>query len=352
MDGFRSWLKEASPRLSGSTALDRAKVQSPCVVRLPGGGYRLFYTAVGPGKPYPECQGYILSARSPDGLRFEKEPGIRVAPRRDTPNMSLRVLSPAVAACADGTWRMYFEARGTADVPTVIRSATSSDLLRWTIEDGVRFHGPGGVGGVRHVALPDGRARIYCLESLYDPGGLAAGRRVSQRIVSAISVDGLRFEREPGVRMTDRQSTFDTAGITTAEVLPPRGADQPWTMLFSAWQLPASGTAAPLHPSLDADAIANGNSADFAAVSIASDMSGYRSRIFRAESHDGLSWGPGELVLEGDGYGGVEVDAVHAEDMSVIEYAPGCHRMYYAACDAHGRWCVASAIRRATARIG
>jgi hypothetical protein len=343
---FQSWIKEDGPRLQGSRDLDSSKLQSPCIVRLPSGGYRLFYTAIGPAKPYPDCQGYIVSAVSEDGLTFHKEPGIRLAPQPKIPHMSLRVISPSVTASSDGRWRMYFESRGPADIPTVICSAISSDMLHWELEDGIRLQAPGGVGGVRYLALPAGRGRMYCFESLYGSGGPSRGPRISQRIVSAISSDGLHFEKEPGERVLDRQSKYDSAGITTGEVIAPTEVGGAWTMFLSAWQVPAPGSAVPVHPSHDVEAIANGRSADFAAASIAADMSGFRSRIFVTYSRDGLTWGPRELVLEGDGYGGAGLDAVHAEDMSLIQTAPGRYRMYYAACDARGRWCVASAINR------
>ncbi len=344
---FKSWIKEDAPRLIGSRDLDSAKLQSPCIVRLSSGGYRLFYTAVGPAKPFPDCQGYILSAVSADGLTFQKEPGIRLAPQPKIPHMSLRVISPSVTQCADGRWRMYFESRGPASIPTVICSAISSDMLHWDLEDGIRWQVPGGVGGVRYLTLPDGKGRFYCFEKVYGPGGLSRGTRVSQGIVSAITSDGLHFQREPGYRVRDQQSEFDSAGITTAEVIAPTQAGDPWTMFFSAWQAPAPGAPVQIHPSHDVEAVANGRSADFAATSIAADMSGFRSRIFIARSADGLTWGPMELVLEGGGYDGAGLDAVHAEDMSLIQIAPGRYRMYYAACDARGQWCVASAIHGA-----
>jgi hypothetical protein len=344
MELFKSWIKEEGPRLQGSRDLDSSKLQSPCIVRVPAGGYRLFYTAVGPAKPYPECQGYILSAVSEDGLTFEKEPGIRLAPQPGILHMSLRVISPSVTQCADGRWRMYFESRGPASIPTVICSAISSDMLHWELEEGIRFQSSGGVGGVRYLALPDGRGRLYCFESVHGAGGLSHGPRISQRIVSAITADGLHFEKEPGVRVLDQQSEYDSSGITTGEVIAPLDAGDPWTMLISAWQIPVPGAAVPVHPSHDVEAIANGRSADFAAASITSDMSGYRSRIFVSKSTDGLTWEPLELVLEGAGYGREGLDAVHAEDMCLIRIVPGRYRMYYAACDAQGRWCVASAI--------
>lgn len=333
----KNWRKEAGARIEGSRDLDRSKVQAPCIVRAPEGGYRLFYTAVGPGKPFADCQGYILSAVSRDGLRFEPEPGIRVAPDPALAHMSLRVLAPSLTRLPDGRWRMYFEGRGRADRPTVIGSAISDDQLNWTLEPGVRLDG--GVGAPRFLPLGDGRGRLFVFRAEY-----AGGNRVGTPVVSAVTRDGLSFEVEPGYRMRDRTDGLDSAGITAAEVIAPRALSEKWTMLYSAWQDLPPGVTPPVHPSLDAEAVARGSSADFAAASIAADMSGYRSRILMAESEDGLDWRRSGVVIEGDGYGGEEIDAVHAEDMSLIELGDGRYRMYYACCDAHGVWRIASAI--------
>ena len=273
MNGDRRWRKEPGARLQGSRDLDRWKIQAPCVVRIPSGGFRLFYTAVGPAKPFPSCQGYLLSAVSEDGITFHPEPGIRLAPRPELPHMSLRVLSPTITSIADGGWRMYFESRGSADRPTVIGSAVSSDLLIWELEDGIRLQDPGGVGGPRYRPLPNGQGRLYCFRSEFGPGGLASGQHLSSSIVSAIAFDGLNFDFEPGYRLRDRQTNDDTAGITAAEVLVPQTTRDQWFMYYSAWQDVPPGTSIPRHPSLDPDAVSNGTSEDFAAASIASDLS-------------------------------------------------------------------------------
>ena len=334
------WRKEPGARVQGSRPLDSLKVQAPCVVRVPEGGYRLFYTAIGPAKPYRTCQGYILSAFSHDGLRFEAEPGIRVTPQPAVPHMALRVLAPSVTRCSDGRWRMYFEARGAADRPTVICSAVSADLLHWQHEDGVRLEGFDRVGGPRYLSLPDGRGRIYCFASEAVVG--ASGHEDRRRgVVSAASSDGLDFAFEPGYRLRSRQGEHDSAGITAAEVVAPQG-DNPWTMFFSAWQDVPAGTEVPLHPSRDPDAVNTGLSEDFAAASIASDMAGYRSRIFRATSRDGLVWEGADCIVEGGGHDSDDLDAVHAEDMSLVDIGEGHYRMYYAACDRSGNWRIAS----------
>jgi hypothetical protein len=331
MTRLTRWRKERGARLEGSRDLDRSKVQAPCIVRMPGGGYRLFYTAVGPGKPFADCQGYILSGVSPDGLRFLPEPGIRVAPDPAAQHLSLRALAPSVVATGEGRWRMYFEARGPASQPTVICSAVSNDQLKWEVEPGIRLAGEGNIGAPRAAVLPDGRVRLMAFRK--DGAGSA--------IIAAASADGLSFDAEPQTLLRDRTDELDAIGITAAEIV----AGTPPVMVLSGWQDRPPGSAPPpLHPSLDPSAVASGTSADFAAASIAADMSGYRSRIFIATVDHGGRWTRGPVIIEGDGYGGHDIDAVHAEDMSVIELDDGRYRMYYAACDAHGVWRVASAI--------
>lgn len=341
---LKIWRKEAGARIEGSRGLDRSKVQAPCITRAPHGGYRLFYTAVGPDKPFADCQGYILSAVSQDGLRFVPEPGIRVAPDPALPHMSLRVLAPSLTQLPDGRWRMYFEGRGRADRPTVIGSAISDDQLDWTVEPGTRLDG--GVGAPRFLPLADGGGRLFVFRS-----EVVDGKRVGTPVVSAVTHDGLGFALEPGYRLRDRTDDLDSAGITAAEVVAPREPGEEWTMLYSAWQDLPPGTVAPVHPSHDAEAVAHGSSADFAAASIAADMSGYRSRILVAQSEDGLSWRRSGVAIEGDGHGGREIDAVHAEDMSLIALGDGRYRMYYACCDAHGVWRVASAVSSDTCDV-
>lgn len=334
---LKNWVKEPGARLEGRRDLDRSKVQAPCIVMAPEGGYRLFYTGIGPAKPFAACQGYILSAVSDDGLNFTPEPGIRIAPDAALPHMSLRVLAPSVVALPDGRWRMYFEARGPAGRPTVIASAVSTDQLHWISEPGIRLDG--GVGAPRFLSLGNGVGRLFAFRSEYTDG-----KRMGNPVISAKTADGLTFEVEPGYRMRDRTDALDSAGITAAEVVQPSAPGEGWTMLYSAWQELPEGATPPLHPSLDPDAVASGASADFAAASIAADMSGYRSRILVAHSDDGLSFLRSGIAIEGDGYGGTEIDAVHAEDMSLIRLPDGRMRMFYACCDALGVWRIASAI--------
>ena len=272
MNRLLAWRKEPGVRVAGSRGLDRFKVQAPGVVALPGGGYRLFYTAVGPDKPFADCQGCILSAVSDDGLTFEVEPGIRVAPDPGRPELSLRALAPSVTPI-DGGWRMYFEGRGPADRPTVIASAVSADLLQWQIEPGLRMAGSERCGAPRFLPLGgpscgEGAGRLVHFRTDDGPPRRSA-------VYSAITEDGLSFTREEGVRMSSRTGDLDSSGITAAEVTAPEETGAPWVMIYSAWQDVPPGTEVPLHPSHDPDAVASGRSADFAAASIAVDLCGY-----------------------------------------------------------------------------
>jgi len=354
------WTKEPGARVAASRELDSGKVQAPCAVALPSGGVRLFYTAVGRAKPFPLCQGYILSALSEDGVTFNTEPGTRIAPRPEMQQLSLRAIAPCVVLLKDGRWRMYFEARGPADVPSVILSAISTDMLAWRLEEGVRVGRAWHARAPRYLPLPDGRARLYFISSddCSDDGvgtaesgplsysGASVPKGEFRGVMSAVTRDGLQFEMEQGFRLLDRQGEQDTAGLTSAEVVPPGVTGEPWSMIYSAWQNAPAGSTPPVHPSHDPDAERNGQSEDFATASIRSDMSGYRSRIFVSHSLDGVTWAPGKCIIEGGGYGSDDIDAVHAEDMSLLRLKDGRWRMYYAACDSRGRWCVASAVTR------
>lgn len=342
MSHLLQWHKDPGPRIEGSRSLDQWKVQAPGIVRRPDGGFRLFYTAVGPAKPFASCQGYILSATSDDGLHFEPEPDIRLAPDPGVPHMSHRLLAPNVTQCTGG-WRMYVEARGTADRPVVIASAFSPDMINWTFEPGIRLQTPGGVGGPRYVDLKEAGGRLYCVNADYGSAGKLNGPRQSQSVVSAVTHNGLDFELEPGVRLQDKQSEEDDKGITAAEAIAPSGTRGDWFMVYSAWQNVPPGTVVPIHPAQDPNADASGSSENFAAASIAVDLAGYRSRIFAATSPDGLAWQRAGCILEGSGYQGDELDAVHAEDMSMIKLDDDRFRMYYASCDTKGNWRVASA---------
>ena len=328
------WKKEPGIRIQNSRPLDNAKLLAPCITQTPAGSYRLFYTAVGPAKPFDACQGYLLSATSDDGLNFEPEPGIRLAPQEDLPQMSIRALCCTISDLGDGRWRMYFESRG-ADRPHVICSAVSTDMRTWKLEEGIRLEAFGGLGGPRYLQLPDGRGRLYCCAAVLGSNG-----KSQKHVVSAVTIDGVNFEMEPGFCITPQDVGPGSTGMTAAEVIPPKKTGDRWTMFLSPWFAPTPGSGPYPKPQLNADAQAD----EFVRTSVSGDISGFRSRILVAYSDDGSSFETGGCAIEGGGYDSEEIDAIHAEDMSLIEINPGRYRMYYACCDRYGNWRIASAV--------
>lgn len=283
---------------------------SPRVVKLPSGGYRLYYTQIlpRPGFPagandYDNSTTRILSAVSPDGSTWTPEPGVRLSPREGGAG-EFRVVSADVVpkAGASNQLRMYYECcLGPSSVPNSIRSAVSDDGLLWWMEPGVRFARPGrNYAAPRIIFLPGGRCRLYCCER-----GLG--------IISAISEDGgLTFQQEPGLRIA-QDGPLDSVVAFAPEILSVRGAG--YVMYYAAYSAPN------------------------------------RASILRAVSEDGLKWRKVAEPVISPGHG--TWDNAKCSEMCVFRLprrkgqAPR-YRMVYEACDGtakdeRGVWRVASA---------
>ena len=164
-------------------------IVDPCVVALPDGSFRIYanlYT--GGAVTYPR---HVISLISTDGgVTFTQEAGDRVVGDNDHD-----AFGPLVLALPTGNFRMYLTDQrtviGTAGAPAVI-SAVSSDGLNFTYEPGERLHYSGTgdeVSGIRPgavIGLPDGTYRMYY--------------GANNKVLSAVSTDGLAFTREGGVR--------------------------------------------------------------------------------------------------------------------------------------------------------
>ena len=251
-DPGTAWLKDPGVVLDVPTEPGHWKVLTPNVVALRSGGFRMYYTLVGPGLDYTVTPGSILSAFSPDGERWHKEAGVRLGPHG--PDAGLRVVCADVIPLAGGGYRMYLEGQ-PADGPSSILSAVSADGLVFEPEPGVRFgDGSWRYGSRRCLYTTDApaardRFRLYVHRYTHPlRTGLAAGNH----IISAVSADGLRFEEEPGVRI-GQQGPLQTFSVYAPEVL--RLAGGGYRMYCAGW------TVRPL-----------------------------RGRIFSATSADGLAW--------------------------------------------------------------
>ena len=157
------------------------------VVPLPGGGWRLFFTSFNG----------IASATSSDGMTFVRDPGTRitVAQAGISPPQFMTVGS--VIGLATGGYRMYFSsswALAGPPPPDRILSATSADMLTWTMDPGVRVgpDSPTLPGSGAHpfaLANPDGTVTL-----LYNAFGQGDPPRGG--LFYSTSRDGLVFSDE------------------------------------------------------------------------------------------------------------------------------------------------------------
>ena len=301
-DPGKDWVKDTRIALDQDTPLDSTKILTPNVIRLPDGGYRMYYTGLGPGRPAADAQGYILSGFSEDAVVWTKDPGIRLDVH--APNATRRVLCPDVIPLADGRYRMYYEAR-PSDGPTTVLSAVSKDGLDWEPEAGIRFGDDTWSYGTPRCLYIEGgkegglRYRLYCHHYSYP---LKPGLESQNHIVSAISDNGLDFRPEPGVRIP-QENRFEDYAVYAPEVV--RLGDGTYRMYYAAW------THEPMH-----------------------------GRLFTAVSRDGLNWSKHpEACLDIGG----PWDQAHASEPCVIDLDDGRHRLFYEACDAEGKWRILSA---------
>jgi len=147
------------------------------VVRLPDRRIRAFSIV---------HDGIVSSVSSDEGLTFTREPGHSV--RADA--IGFTPSGASLARMQNGTWRMYFSSLprpGEGPQAHRVRSASSIDLLTWTLDEGVRI-GPGSAleGGEHPAAIgnPDGSVSpVYF-------------RATTFRLMMATSPDGLTFTSE------------------------------------------------------------------------------------------------------------------------------------------------------------
>lgn len=126
------------------------------VLRLDDGRVRMYFIWRG---------GISSGISSDEGMTFTIEPGERVsAAAAGLPALS----GPGIARTRDGRWRMYFSELprpGAGPRPISIRSASSSDLLTWSMDVGVRI-GAGATlsGSAEHpsaIANTDGSVSLF-----------------------------------------------------------------------------------------------------------------------------------------------------------------------------------------------
>ena len=296
------WRKDDRIAIDLDSPLDSERILTPNVIRLPSGGYRMYYLGCGPARTSPGAAAYILSAFSEDGDSWEKDPGIRVDVR---PPYGLCAMCPDVIPLEGGGYRMYYEARAE-DRPGAVLSATSADGLQWELEQGIRFSSDNhSYGSPRCLYIddpalgPDYRFRLYFHKYTYDPSGFVPN--ATNVIISAVSEDGLHFEQEDGVRIA-QETEREKSAVYAPEVI--RLGDGSYRMYYPPW------------------------------------CDEFKGGIFTATSTDGLAWTkePDVLVELGGRW-----DDNMVSEPCVIELPDGRFRMFYEAKDAEGNTRILSA---------
>ena len=293
------WSKDANPAIDVNPLVSGNGALTPNVVAVAGGGYRMYYTGFAPGVKKNDHLGHILSASSPDGSAWTHDPGVRIDVH--SPHATDRSLCPDVAPMPGGGYRMYYEAR-RPDAPTVILSARSADGLDWELEDGVRIgDGEWSYGSPRCVYFPTDRGLLYRLYFHHYSFPFVSGLDARNHIVSAVSVNGLDFEIEPGVRIA-QETERESYAVYAPEVV--RLGDGSFRMYYAAW------------------------------------AAGIDGGVFTAVSDDGIEWTKWpKPLLDLDG----RLDCGMVSEPCVIGLPDGRCRMFYEARDGDGRARILSA---------
>jgi hypothetical protein len=184
-DGL-SWTAEAGIRVEEGGA------GMPRVFKLEDGSWRLYGNS-GDG---------IVSWISSDGLNFTKENGYRITQSQVGETGGLT--GPTMIDTSDNGYRMYFSGLPKPGPIKTFRiySATSSDMLDWTTDDGVRIGNGSNIDqSAEHpfaVVLGDGTIRIFYYVNKIT------------KLFTATSTDGLTFTNP-----TDTGLDFNDVHIVT-----------------------------------------------------------------------------------------------------------------------------------------
>ena len=178
-DDGRVFAEEPGVRIAGTEA------GQPRVWRLPDGRWRMYVSKVRE----------VASFTSDDGLDFIKDPGDRLTAQAAG---LAAISSPSIVEVQPGLWRMYYSTLavpGTGPGGKRSGSATSTDLLEWTVDPGWRLGegAPHLTDSAEHpfpVIAADGSVSLFYGKFRASQGGAPDG------LWRATSVDGLTFTDE------------------------------------------------------------------------------------------------------------------------------------------------------------
>lgn len=173
----------------GPGSLDQ-RASNPAVLPLSGGGYRMIYE----GSDLIQPVRRLFSAVSQDGIEWTKE-GLRLE-SEGTPDSGFASV-PDLMALSDTTWIMYYTGDGNrkgSEPFNTIRAAISPNQGEYWWRVDLRGFSSNCMDP-DIIALPGGKFRMF-YTTPYPPGSTG-----NLRIVSATSSDGLKWTQEEGVRV-------------------------------------------------------------------------------------------------------------------------------------------------------
>ena len=163
----------------------------------------LFAACSGPGasasistSPSPTPTSSVAVVEDTGAIKFEVLQEKIITPEMAGVNAGLPVADATFYAQEDGTVLLYFFAQEKG-----LLSATSSDLINWTI-------------GKRITSNPWGQPRAFGLED----GSVRLYYVTGDGIKSAISKDGLVFKEEKGFRIAKKDVGFEPGAISIVKV--------------------------------------------------------------------------------------------------------------------------------------
>lgn len=189
----------------------------PRAVKLEDDRIRLYFLS---GSPGPEFIGSALCDR--EGTNCAIEDGARITAAAAG---ALHITAPAIVRLRDGLWHAYYSLTDAFE-PFRIGSATSPDMLRWTVDDGVRIGAgaPFGTGSSTHpgaIATPDGSVVLF-----YYRGGPAVNGVLPGGVYYSVSSDGINFPEETrklAFQTLDQEGNLSTSGSDPEPLVLPDG---------------------------------------------------------------------------------------------------------------------------------
>lgn len=154
----------------------------PRVTKIPG-GLRMFYM---------QDRG-IASATSTDHIIWRQEPGLRITAAQAGARATT---TGSIVGLGGGRYRLYFSdlRSSPSDPATAMKSATSSDMLTWTMDPGVRI-GPGAAdldqNATDPFVLPNRDGGVIAWYFVQPAAGSAFQGPAG--LYAAVSADGLTF---------------------------------------------------------------------------------------------------------------------------------------------------------------